>query len=56
MKRSAQLYKRGCNDHRTTNLRKEDNSGDCHNGDYVAFLPLSSGDFCEDIQSNPVKP
>lgn len=54
MKRSAQLYKRGCDDHPTTNLRKDENSGEDQNGNAAAYLPLSSADFCEDVPSNLV--
>jgi hypothetical protein len=54
MKRSAQLYKKGCNDHPTTNLRKEENLPEDQNGNYAAFLPLSSEEFCEDASNNSV--
>ncbi|CAM0870467.1 unnamed protein product [Alopecurus aequalis] len=54
MKRSAQLYKKGCDDQPTTDIRKEENSGEDQNGNSVVFLPLSSGDFCEDVPSNSV--
>ncbi|XP_051183480.1 protein PIN-LIKES 7 [Lolium perenne] len=58
MKRSAQLYNKGCNDHPTTNnVRKEQNSGEDQNGNYVAFLPMfSSADSCEDVPNNSVSP
>ncbi|KAM3316127.1 hypothetical protein ACQJBY_034321 [Aegilops geniculata] len=53
MKRSAQLYKK-CGDP-TTNLTKEENSGEAENGNHAAFLPLSSGEFLhEDVESDPV--
>ncbi|XP_047083458.1 protein PIN-LIKES 5-like [Lolium rigidum] len=56
MKRSAQLYNKGCNDHPTTNnIRKEQNSREDQNGNYAAFLPmLSSTDSCEDASNNSV--
>ncbi|KAK1653379.1 hypothetical protein QYE76_071184 [Lolium multiflorum] len=56
MKRSAQLYNKGCNDHPTTNnIREEQNSGEDQNGNYVAFLPmLSSTDSCEGASNNSV--
>ncbi|KAM0848796.1 hypothetical protein ACQ4PT_054153 [Festuca glaucescens] len=55
MKRSAQLYNKGCNDHLTTNnIRKEQNSGEDQNGNYAAFLPLSSVDSCKDVPNNSV--
>uniref|UniRef100_A0ACD5WG45 Uncharacterized protein n=1 Tax=Avena sativa TaxID=4498 RepID=A0ACD5WG45_AVESA len=53
MRRSAQLYKKGCNNHPATNIRKEENSGEDQNGNYAAFLPLSSADSC-DIPGNSV--
>ncbi|XP_047083455.1 protein PIN-LIKES 5-like [Lolium rigidum] len=58
MKRSAQLYNKGCNDHPTTNnIRKEQNSREDQNGNYAAFLPmLSSTDSCEDASNNSVSP
>uniref|UniRef100_M8BUC2 Uncharacterized protein n=1 Tax=Aegilops tauschii TaxID=37682 RepID=M8BUC2_AEGTA len=53
MKRSAQLYKK-CGDP-STNLTKEENSGEAENGNHAAFLPLSSGEFLhEDVESDPV--
>uniref|UniRef100_A0ACD5TTS9 Uncharacterized protein n=1 Tax=Avena sativa TaxID=4498 RepID=A0ACD5TTS9_AVESA len=51
MRRSAQLYKRGCNNHPTTNIGKEENSRENQNGNYAAFLPLSSADSYEDVSS-----
>lgn len=52
MKRSAQLYKK-CSDP-STNIRKEENSGETENGNHAAFLPLSSEEFHEDVESDPV--
>uniref|UniRef100_A0A453J1K1 Transporter n=1 Tax=Aegilops tauschii subsp. strangulata TaxID=200361 RepID=A0A453J1K1_AEGTS len=53
MKRSAQLYKK-CGDP-STNLTKEENSGEAENGNHAAFLPLSSGEFLhEDVESDPL--
>ncbi|KAM0834261.1 hypothetical protein ACQ4PT_063722 [Festuca glaucescens] len=56
MRRSAQLYNKGCNDRPTTNnTRKEQNSGEDQNGNYATFLPLlSSADSCEDVLNNSV--
>jgi hypothetical protein len=53
MKRSAQLYKKGGNDHPATNISKEILAED-QNGNYAAFLPLSPEEFCEDDPSNSV--
>ncbi|KAI4995339.1 hypothetical protein ZWY2020_035242 [Hordeum vulgare] len=54
MKRSAQLYKK-CSDP-TTNIRKEEYPGEAQaeNGSHAAFLPLSSGAFHEEFESDSV--
>ncbi|KAL6645267.1 hypothetical protein ACP70R_016875 [Stipagrostis hirtigluma subsp. patula] len=53
MKKSAKLYKEKCkNNSAPTDTSKEDHSGQDADGGYVAFLPLTSENYREDVGSN----
>ncbi|KAL6649136.1 hypothetical protein ACP70R_013360 [Stipagrostis hirtigluma subsp. patula] len=53
MKKSAKLYKEKCKHNSApTDTSKEDHSGQDADGGYVAFLPLTSENYREDVGSN----